>query len=72
MIPQLQAVAGSSMIHSAGYDPALEIFYVKFHSGMQWRYFNVNQEEADGFWTAPSQGQYFTRVIKKVKTGEAV
>lgn len=69
--PTMSAVT-SSMLSLAGYDHDSQIFYARFPNGSTWRYFDVTPEENAAFWSAESQGKYFTANIKSKKKGESV
>ena len=55
----------SSTIAAVGYDVESSTLGVRFHSGMDYHYFQVPKEVFDGFLTAGSCGQYFDQYVKK-------
>ena len=54
----------SSNINSIGYDLALGILEVEFHSGGVYQYFDVPELLHHQFMTAVSHGQFFEDHIK--------
>jgi hypothetical protein len=55
----------SSTIAEVGYEPESSTLAVRFHSGMEYHYFQVPKEVFDGFLMASSCGQYFDQYVKK-------
>lgn len=55
----------SSTIAAVGYDPDSATLGVRFHSGMEYHYFQVSKEVFDGFVGASSCGQYLDQYVKK-------
>ncbi|MBL8127022.1 MAG: KTSC domain-containing protein [Chloroflexia bacterium] len=49
----------SSMLRSAGYDPAREILELEFTSGRIYRYFGVPEDIFADLLSAESKGRYF-------------
>jgi hypothetical protein len=62
-VPRL-ALAPSSNIASAEYDPERKVLTVNFHHGGSYSYAGVEQATVSGFEMAPSPGGYFARAIK--------
>jgi hypothetical protein len=58
-----QAVT-SSNIRSVGYNPALSILEIEFHSGGIYQYRGVPEHHYNGLLSAPSKGTYFAQFIK--------
>ena len=54
----------SSSLASAGYDPAAHVLEVEFRNGGVYQYFEVEDEEYEGFRKAPSKGRYLNTEIK--------
>jgi len=55
----------SSTIAAVGYDAESATLAVRFHSGMEYHYFQVPREVFDGFLAASSCGQYLDQHVKK-------
>ena len=55
----------SSTIAGVGYDPDSATLGVRFHSGMEYHYFQVPKEVLDGFLSASSCGGYLDQYVKK-------
>lgn len=62
----------SSMIASAGYDPADRMLEIQFISGSIYRYFAVPQEVYTSLLAAESAGRYFDSAIRDEYTYERV
>lgn len=54
----------SSVIASAGHDPARRILQIEFRSGRVYAYFSVPPQTYTSLCTAPSAGGYFNRMIR--------
>ena len=61
-IVRLQAVQ-SEMLNRVGYDPAVWILEVVFHTLDHYRYFKVPPDEYEGLMSAESIGQYMQKHI---------
>ena len=55
----------SSTIAAVGYEAESATLGVRFHSGMEYHYFQVSKEIFDGFLTSGSCGRYLDQNIKK-------
>ena len=62
----------SSNVAEVGYDEKLLLLYVRFHSGLLYRYKGVTRMEFDGLRSAPSVGSYLHRNIKNAFPYERV
>jgi len=54
----------SSVLNSAGYDPARRILELEFKEGETWDYFNVSQSAYKKLITSDSIGRFFVKSIK--------
>ncbi|TRZ97742.1 MAG: KTSC domain-containing protein [Nitrospiraceae bacterium] len=55
----------SSNIRSVGYDPAIMILEIEFHSGNIYQYLSVPENVYQGLLQASSKGSYFQTYIKE-------
>lgn len=55
----------SSNIQSIAYDENGAVLGVRFHGGGDYRYRGVPLHVFQGFFAAPSKGQYFDRYVRK-------
>ena len=54
----------SSMIAAVGYDAPTQVLDVQFNNGDTYSYDMVPENVYQGFFTAPSAGQYFRNYVK--------
>ena len=54
----------SSVLRSAGYDPALRVLELEFDSGTVYRYFDVPDDLFCALMAAASHGEYFASHIR--------
>ncbi len=54
----------SSVLNSAGYDPARKILELEFSEGETWDYFNVSPSAYKKLINAESKGRFFVKRIK--------
>ena len=59
-----RVVVQSSNLRSVGYDSALEILEIEFHTSSIYDYFEVPASVHAGLMNASSHGSYFHRFIK--------
>ena len=57
----------SSNIASAAHDPENDELHIKFKSGAAYIYADVNEDEADDFFNAPSHGKHHNENLAGVK-----
>lgn len=62
----------SSMIESAGYEPADRMLEIQFKSGSVYRYYDVPEEVYTDLLEADSAGRYFDAIIRDVYEYERV
>jgi len=62
----------SSNIQAIAYDPDSQELTITFFGDRTYRYDGVSENEADGFTTASSAGEYLNRVIKSSYRGERI
>jgi KTSC domain len=55
----------STNVHSLGYDPDRRQLHVKFHSGHEGHYSNVDYNTYVGVRSAPSKGKALHRLVAK-------
>lgn len=55
----------SSNIRSVGYDPAIMILEIEFHSGDIYQYLSAPKNVYQGLLQASSKGSYFQNYIKE-------
>jgi hypothetical protein len=55
----------SSTISGVGYDDATGVLAVRFNSGTEYHYYGVPRDVYEGFFSAPSVGQYFNVYVKR-------
>jgi hypothetical protein len=55
----------SSLIASVGYDSEAATLAVRFHSGIEYQYFQVPREVYEGFLSASSCGRYYDQYVKR-------
>lgn len=72
-MPDWETVSGSSRITAMAYDPAGEIIYVRFPSGVEWQYAGCPPQIWEAF-TAPGQskGEYIGQVLDDHRHGPFV
>lgn len=54
----------STSIHSVGYDPSVQVLYVKFHNGYTYEYSGVPPEIYAGLMNAYSIGAYMNQHVR--------
>lgn len=62
--------ASSSNLAGFHYDPAKQVFTVKFSNGTHYAYAGVSQKTVDEFHKAESKGAFFAREIRGKHTHE--